>query len=273
MSSTRQAAVAAAVLLVAAVAGALVLRRDAPGDPRADGRSSVGKDVARPGDGAPLPTASPAPEGDGPGETALPAWSSPRPGAYRYRHVRTGDRSTSFEATSVVASAASGYTEARDRTSVVVKRSFAVKGSEVREASFALQSPSGVAACKWDRAFVVVPADRSEGNSWNAGASCTMTVGSTRTAVEVESASRVVGPRSASVEGVDSTLLRIDRKVIVRTTAGGESGERHSEFTDYFDTARGLLVQSTEDARETTPSGTTTYRIVETMLTVDPEVP
>jgi hypothetical protein len=214
--------------------------------------------------------APPAP----PANSAIPRFRPPAFGTYRYRFQRTGAAPADFQATDVVAPAAGGFTDTRDHQSVKVSRTDVVtKDGGVRETHFAFASQTGRTDCRWDKPVTVIPDNPKPGKRWTSKASCATAVGTTATHIDYDATSEVVGLRTAKVGDAAVELLRIDRKVVITTTAKDQTAVRHSIFVDYFDTARGLLAQSTEDATDTAASGSSTYRIVEAMLTLQPEVP
>jgi hypothetical protein len=201
-----------------------------------------------------------------------PAWQPPKAGTYRYHFTRTGWQPADYDADDVIAAAGkSGFTESRDHKSALYIHTYAQRGQTVQETAFVLDSGTGRSECRWNSPFIVLPLRAKEGQTWSSKATCTMLVDKTSAAVEFESAARIVGVRTGKAGDTETPLLRIDRQVVLKTTANGQTAVRRSAFIDYYDTARGLLVQSTEDATETGPSGTTTYRIVEAMLTLQPE--
>jgi hypothetical protein len=220
-------------------------------------------------------TTAPAPQQAGSSTTAASAPNQtrrPAPGTYRYHYERTGSSPQSYDAALVIAHTSAGYTESRDRQSVKVVRIFATTPDGVHDNGFRLDSGSGRATCAWDHPFMMLPRDPKPQQRWTGQAACTLKVGGTASTVRIDSTSTVVKLVDSKVGDATVPLVRIDRKVTLRTTVNKQTATRTSTFTDYYDTTRGLLAQSTEDATETGPSGTTTYRIVETMLTVQPEV-
>jgi hypothetical protein len=252
----------AAVLMTAG--GAYILRTSDAQKPHLGPPPSIVVDPST------APAASVAPAAPGPVPPAL-AWQVPAEGTYLYRFDRRGADAVVYDATAVVAKVAGGYSETRDHQSAKVRRAYAANADGVQETGFVLKSKSGTNECRWDRPITVVPATAAPGQTWQATAGCDLIVGKQRSRVALESVSRIVGPRTATVGKLTVPLLRIDRTVTLRTTLAGKTSTRQSHFVDYFDTTRGLLAQSTEDATEDGPNGRITYRIVEAMLTLQPE--
>jgi hypothetical protein len=223
---------------------------------------------AAPGAGATTPpstAASVAPAG-------LDWWHKPATGTYRYHFARTGDYPATYDAPVVVSAAGStSYSELRDHQSAKMLRSLAVTKDGLDETGFTVESTSGRDQCRWDHPVMILPASAKAGRTWKSTASCPLTVGTTTARVAIESTSRLVGPKEATTPQGKVTLLRIDRVITTRTTTGGKTATRQSSITDYFDTARGLLAQSSEDAAEDTPAGRITYRVTESLLTLQPE--
>jgi hypothetical protein len=259
--------VAAVAVVVVAAAVALITHKSP--------RASIVRSAGGAGSTAPAPGSQAAAQPvAAPANTPIPHFRMPAVGTYRYHFQRSGDASADFQADDVVAPASGGFTDTRDHQSVKVSRTDVVtKDGGVRETHFAFASQTGRTDCRWDKAITVVPDSPKPGQTWRSKASCTTAVGTTATRIVYDATSQVVGLRTAKVGNATVDLLRIDRKVVITTTAKGQTASRHSTFVDYYDTARGLLAQSAEDATDTTPSGTTTYRIVEAMLTLQPEVP
>jgi hypothetical protein len=226
--------------------------------------------AAPPGEAASPTTAAPAAAAK---TAAEAAWHVPAPGTYRYHFTRVGDQPIAYDATVVVATGqATSYTETRDHQSAKLLRAYASSGTGLAETGFTLESATGNDQCRWDHPFVIVPPTTAAGQTWKATAACSLTVGKTATKVQMESTSKVVGLRNAQAAGKAVSLLRIDRQVTLRTTVNGKTATRRSAFVDYFDESRGLLAQSTEDATEDGPAGHLSYRITETLLTLQPEV-
>ncbi|HZQ29418.1 MAG TPA: hypothetical protein VFA94_17105 [Acidimicrobiales bacterium] len=229
--------------------------------------------AAPPGAAAGPTTAAPDAGGSATAKTAAPAWHLPSPGTYRYHFARFGDQPVAYDATVVVVGGgATSYTETRDHQSAKMLRSYAAGATGVSETGFTLESATGNDQCRWDHPFVIVPPSTAGGQTWKATAACSLAVGKTAAKVQMESTSTVVGLRNATAAGKTVSLLRIDRQVTLRTTVNGQTATRRSAFVEYYDQARGLLAQSTEDATEDGPAGHLSYRITETLLTLQPEV-
>jgi hypothetical protein len=203
------------------------------------------------------------------------AWHTPAPGAYRYHYERTGDDPASYDGSLTIAAAkAPGtYAEARDHQSARIVRHYTSSASGVQETAFTLATSSGDSRCAWSKPITFIPADPKPDQQWTAKAMCTLKVGSGTTRLAFEGTATVKGNVSAKVGNTSVPVLRIDRRITLRSTsADGKTDTRLSTAVDYFDMARGLLAQSTVDVKDSTTTGTIAYRIVETMLTVQPEV-
>lgn len=282
-----QLSLAAAIALVAAGAGigALVFGSD-----QADGtRTSAADGAAGPGS----PTSTIAGQGDSTARTessntpvsgvdandaktatASRAWRTPASGTYRYHHSRTGAGAAEYDSTFVIAPAGPrAYTDSRERDSVKSVQFFSLDSGTLRQTKLTVDRGSGLETCRWDNPVIVLPAQPKDGQEWTSKTSCSWRLAEGEARTELESTLVVVGTRDGNVNGATVPLLRIDGKSTARTTSPGGTVVRASTFVEYYDTARGLLAQATQNVIETGPSGETSYRIVETMLTVEPEVP
>jgi hypothetical protein len=203
-------------------------------------------------------------------------WHAPAPGAYRYHYERTGADPASYDGPLTIARSKSAgvYAESRDHQSAKITRAYkSTATGAVQETSFTLTSAAGDNRCTWNKPVTFLPADPKPGKRWTAKASCTLKAGSGTTLLAFEETATVHGIVTATLDKTPVPVLRVDRTITLRSTApDGKTDTRVSNVVDYFDTARGLLAQSTVDAKDNTATGATTYRIVETMLTVQPEV-
>jgi len=223
-------------------------------------------------------TTPPAPAASSPSTTTSEAQADagafhlPAPGRYRYHFDRQGADPVAFDGADLVTAGGQGFSERRDRQSVKESHTYELSGGALRETMYSFDSATTQSPCHWSRAIVVVPAHPQAGDQWTSSAKCTTSVGQAVLALDYKATSKVVGVHRAKTPAGAVSLLRIDRVVVLTTTVKGKSAVRHSTLVQYYDTARCLLAQSTEDAVDHTPTGTTTYRIVESMLTLQPEV-
>lgn len=263
MNTKAVAAVAAAV----AVIGIVVAFKGSDSEPTV-AASATSSTTAPAGAGQATATTSPA-SAESNGAAAVRRWHAPKPGAYRFHTSRTGAGAYERDGEMQVAAAANGYTESRPQEATTSTRHYTVDGPTLRLTHFTLSSPSGSSTCRWDKPITVF-ADTSE---WTSKAGCHLALRAGDADIRVELSWKVVGVRDAKVGDASVPLLRVDGTSKTETTTKDGTIVKTSTIVNYFDTARGLLAQSTEDASETGPSGTTTYRIVEAMLSTQPEEP
>jgi hypothetical protein len=273
MSRAQQSlAVAIAMLVVAAGIGVAVLSRGHK-------RDAAAHSGAHGGSGTTAPTGPQALGSHEQTTTTVKAdssattWHTPAAGTYRYHYSRAGAGPLEYDSTVVVATTGShSYTETRDQQSVSAIRLYSVDGGALREAGFTVDTGSDRQTCHWDHPLTEIPAGPSPGKQTASNATCTLRLAGTSTTIKFESTLKVVGFRDAKLAGATVPLLRIDGRSKVTTTTDKSTIVRTSSSIEYFDMNRGLLAQSTEDAVEEGPSGRSAFRIVETMLTVQPEV-
>lgn len=283
MKPAHRALVAAIIVLLAGAGiGALALRGDsADGKHLSGGPAGADPTASSESQGDPAASDSTTADGvkdkagaDGKATTALRAWRTPQPGTYRYHHERQGDGAEAYDGTFVIAATGrAAYSDSRGRDAFKSTQHFSTDDGSLSQTRLIVDRGYGQESCRWDHPVLLLPAEAKDGHKWTSKAQCTWTRGQDTATTDLESAFAIVGIRDSKVDGATVQLLRVDGKSTVRTTSAGGVVTRTSAFVEYYDTARGLLAQSTEDVTETGPSGTTTYRIVDTMLTTHPEVP
>jgi hypothetical protein len=277
-------AAAIAVLVVGAGIGAIVLR-DGPADKASTtvAKAGEGSDASDPttvdpgkpaAAGGSNTTATTSSGSSTKAAASTRTWHNPAPGTYRYHHRRTGAGAADYDGTFVIAAVtARGYTEMREQDSVKANRYYSIERTGLRQTKFTLNTGSGTQTCGWDNPITVLPNDLADGHEWTSKSACTFAIGQDQATTQLESTWKVIGVRDSKVGDTTIPVLRVDGKATARTTTEAGTIVRSSTVVEYYDLARGLLAQSTENATETGPSGKTSYRIVETMLTTQPEVP
>jgi hypothetical protein len=257
------AGIAAALLAI----GVLVVATNSDSDPKIDASGSASSTTV-PNNEATTTTTTAA---SSQAATAKPPpWKAPKPGVYRFHASRSGDGAYERDGEiRVAADGPKGYTESRPQEATTSTRAYTIDGGTLRLTHFTLSSPSGSSTCTWDKPLTIMTTTPE----WTSKAACHLPLRAGDADIKVDLAWKVVGIRDAKVGNDTVPLLRVDGTSKTETTTKDGTIVKTSTIVNYFDTARGLLAQSTEDATETGPSGTTTYRIVETMLTVQPEDP
>jgi hypothetical protein len=263
-----------AVLVVGAGIGAVVLRSDSSNGATANvstpSTQPDGSTTTTPGGAAAPSTSTSKPTTT----AAASAWHIPTAGGYRYRHSRTGAGAVEYDGSFAVAPVGDhGYVEYRDQGSVKATRYYSVDRGELRQTKFTVDTGTGPQTCQWDRPITVLPSIPKNGHEWTSKAACSFAIGDRQATTQIESTWKIVGIRQSKVGDITVPLLRVDGKSTASTTTSDGTIVRTSSFVEYYDTARGLLAQSTETAHETGPAGESDYRVIETLLTMQPEVP
>jgi hypothetical protein len=263
----RLAAVAAAVLVL--IGGLVAVVRHSGNTPKLAPVRSQTSASQTPGQAA-VGTASTARSNTSASDLA--AFHLPALGTYRYHFERVGTDPVAYDATDIFAAAHGGFTETLDHVTAKESHTDVLDHGDVKETLYSFDSTTTKSPCKWSKAILMVPANPTPNQQWSSTASCATSVDKSAIRIEYEATSKVIGVKQAKVGNVTVPLLRIDRVVTLRTTVKGQTAIRQSSFVQYYDTARGLLAQSIENATDQSPSGAKNYRIVESMLTLQPEV-